>query len=326
MAGIRSIGVTRLAAGSGITLSGNIGNITISSSGGGGSPGGSTTQIQINTSGAFAGYASFTFDGTHTLGLGDSSGAIIAIGGSYVAPSWSVSGATIQTIANTGGTWGNPILLLDQTLSSSRSPANGVLIGMTQAQPGVGNAGTFSGLSFNGRLDSSIMGLFVTLAPSNYPVMVLQGWDPVNFIGNVGLSCYSGAGLTFLHTRNSSSGNYNTIIGAAGSALSDNDNGALQITASFSASRGISWGNDSIQCSIYRYAQSVIALGPSNLLLGALSGTLATDGWPYIPSSAGAPTGTPNNVIAGYVPCQVDESNGKVWFYYGSAWHFAALT
>lgn len=42
----------------------------VAQSGGGGTPGGSTTQIQYNNAGAFGGSAAFTFNGTTTVGLG----------------------------------------------------------------------------------------------------------------------------------------------------------------------------------------------------------------------------------------------------------------
>jgi len=59
-------GFTRatLTAGSNISITNGAGSITIASTGGG-TPGGSTTQVQYNSSGAFAGSANLTFDGTN---------------------------------------------------------------------------------------------------------------------------------------------------------------------------------------------------------------------------------------------------------------------
>ena len=64
-----------LTAGSNITITNAAGAITIAASGGGGgTPGGSTTQIQYNNAGAFAGSANFVWDNTNTrLGIGTSS-------------------------------------------------------------------------------------------------------------------------------------------------------------------------------------------------------------------------------------------------------------
>jgi hypothetical protein len=51
---------------------------------------------------------------------------------------------------------------------------------------------------------------------------------------------------------------------------------------------------------------------------GALS-TSATDGFLYIPSSAGAPTGVPTS-YTGAVPIEVDTTNNKLMGYYGGNW------
>lgn len=49
-------------------------------SGGGGTPGGSTTQVQYNNSGAFGGVAGMTFDGTATLSLGVAGTSVGGVG------------------------------------------------------------------------------------------------------------------------------------------------------------------------------------------------------------------------------------------------------
>jgi len=56
---------TTLTAGSNITITNGAGSVTIASTGGSGTPGGSTTQIQYNSAGAFAGSSNLTFDGTN---------------------------------------------------------------------------------------------------------------------------------------------------------------------------------------------------------------------------------------------------------------------
>lgn len=62
-----------LVAGSNVTITTDAATDTItiaaSGGGGGGSPGGSTTQVQYNSAGSFAGAAGFTFDGTGTVYL-----------------------------------------------------------------------------------------------------------------------------------------------------------------------------------------------------------------------------------------------------------------
>jgi len=53
-----------LVAGTNVTITGSWPNQTINSTGGGGSPGGSTTQVQYNNAGAFGGITNATTDGT----------------------------------------------------------------------------------------------------------------------------------------------------------------------------------------------------------------------------------------------------------------------
>jgi hypothetical protein len=58
----------------------------------------------------------------------------------------------------------------------------------------------------------------------------------------------------------------------------------------------------------------------SSLIVGtAAIATTATDGFLYLPSCAGAPTGTPTTQ-AGTVPCVFDTTDGKIYFYVGGAW------
>jgi hypothetical protein len=56
---------TTLTAGTNVTITNSAGGITIAAAGGSGSPGGSTTQVQYNNAGAFAGSANLVFDGSN---------------------------------------------------------------------------------------------------------------------------------------------------------------------------------------------------------------------------------------------------------------------
>ncbi len=63
-----------------------------------------------------------------------------------------------------------------------------------------------------------------------------------------------------------------------------------------------------------------------NVVLGSAAlATTATDGFLYLTSCPGTPTGVPT-AFTGRVPCVIDDSGGKIWAYYGGAWHFALLT
>lgn len=62
-----------LIAGSNVTISTTTSTITISSTGGSGSPGGSSTNVQFNNSGSFGGSSNFIWDNiTNRLGIGSS--------------------------------------------------------------------------------------------------------------------------------------------------------------------------------------------------------------------------------------------------------------
>lgn len=62
-----------------------------------------------------------------------------------------------------------------------------------------------------------------------------------------------------------------------------------------------------------------------NVILGtAALATNATDGFLHVPSCAGTPTGTPT-AYSGRVPHVFDTTNGRPYWYYGGAWHYAVL-
>jgi hypothetical protein len=71
---------TTLTAGTNVTITNAAGAITIAASGGSTSPGGSTTQVQYNNAGAFAGSANFTFDGTTVTLANDTYATSVRIG------------------------------------------------------------------------------------------------------------------------------------------------------------------------------------------------------------------------------------------------------
>lgn len=61
---------------------------------------------------------------------------------------------------------------------------------------------------------------------------------------------------------------------------------------------------------------NVVVAGIGN---GGAIGTSATDGFLYLETCAGAPTGTPTS-YTGRVPAVFDTTNNKIWFYTGGAW------
>ena len=71
-------------------------------SGGGGTPGGATTQIQYNDSGAFAGSANLTFDGSN----------LTTTGSLYISSSVGGSGVPLLRLDHAGALDDNPILFV----------------------------------------------------------------------------------------------------------------------------------------------------------------------------------------------------------------------
>ena len=66
--------------------------------------------------------------------------------------------------------------------------------------------------------------------------------------------------------------------------------------------------------------------GDGNFVWGtAALATNATNGFLYVPTSAGAPTGAPT-AYTGRAPLHIDATNGRIYAYYGGAWHYATLT
>lgn len=54
--------------------------------------------------------------------------------------------------------------------------------------------------------------------------------------------------------------------------------------------------------------------------------TSMTNGFNYVPSGAGVPSGTPANLPTGTVPLYFDTTNGRLYFYHGAAWHYVDQT
>lgn len=63
-----------------------------------------------------------------------------------------------------------------------------------------------------------------------------------------------------------------------------------------------------------------------NVVIGKPSlATTATDGFTYIPTTSGTPTGVPTT-YTGFAPMQVDTSANKLWIYVGGTWKSVTLT
>lgn len=69
----------------------------------------------------------------------------------------------------------------------------------------------------------------------------------------------------------------------------------------------------------YTTEQMRITAAGNIQLGGGVLATNATNGFPYIPTCAGTPTGTPT-AISGFAPMVVDSTNNKLYVYIGGAW------
>lgn len=121
-----------LVAGSNITLTTNASTdtITIAASGGGGSPGGSDTQVQYNSSGSFAGHSGFTYNGSGTVTLSSTiicsgTGAATLPAGTTAQRPSAVNGmfrynsSLFRPECVLGGSWTGGQILVDGDFSST---------------------------------------------------------------------------------------------------------------------------------------------------------------------------------------------------------------
>jgi hypothetical protein len=114
-----------IVAGTNVTVTGTWPNQTIAASGGGGTPGGSTTQVQYNNAGAFGGITGATTDGTSltlvapVLGT-PASGTVTNLTGTA---SININGTVGATTASTGAF---TTLTTSSTVTHNGGTANGV--------------------------------------------------------------------------------------------------------------------------------------------------------------------------------------------------------
>lgn len=111
------------------------------------------------------------------------------------------------------------------------------------------------------------------------------------------------------------------------SATQVNNITAVGNGATVGAAGGIAIGCDSAGTGATTSVADEIVFGTalSGTKLGNISGLTATTGHVYIPLVAGTPTGVPV-AKTGYAAHLFDSTAGKLWAYYGAAWHFVTLT
>lgn len=119
-------GVTRIRAGDGVTISptGGTGVVTINSTGGGGTPGGSDTQLQYNNAGAFGGIAGATWDGSVLVVPNLTLNSLTATRVVYAGTGGVLSDAAAFTFDSGTGTLSSTIGFFTNSIELSHATAN----------------------------------------------------------------------------------------------------------------------------------------------------------------------------------------------------------
>lgn len=166
-------------------------------------------------------------------------------------------------------------------------------------------------------------------------------------------TAYNNTGIGAVALANNTTGINNTSLGS--NALKENTTGSDNIAIGFESGKRITGGSSltSATSSIFigsdtransnsqsnqivigyqaeGLGSNTVVLGNSSIVTTQLRGnvisgnqaalaTTATDGFLYIPTCAGTPTGTPTS-ITGKVPMVADTTNNKLYIYVGGAW------
>jgi hypothetical protein len=194
------------------------------------------------------------------------------------------SGSTVKVSA-ADVTAGRQVSAAGVAVTGSTIPANGMYL----------PAANTLGISTNN--------LNAVRVESNGNVGISEGNAPTQV-----LSLYRGGSTqVVVSTGNANTGLNGTLFGVdtAGNAIISQTQAALTMTFS---NAGLN---------------RVVITAAGNVSVGAGGvATSATDGFLYVPTCAGTPTGTPSTVT-GFAPIVVDTTNNKLYFYSGGQWRDA---
>ncbi len=125
-----------------------------------------------------------------------------------------------------------------------------------------------------------------------------------------------GSGQIFLSLTSAGTTQFNTIVDNATSSVDFNAYKSTGCDYTFTIANS---GGSNV-------TRMLLSLN-GNVVLGsqAALATNATDGFAYLPTCAGAPTGVPT-AYTGKAASVIDSTNGRIYAYYGGAWHYAVLT
>ena len=207
-----------------------------------------------------------------------------------------------------------PIVDTSATETKKATPQALVQAGATGATLPValGAVGTPS-YTFTGDLNTGMW------SPAADTVAVSTGGSErlrVDSSGNVGIGTASPSAYgKFVVVGTGDICNLDTTSGATGIAFFETGSGRARIRT-LNGSDGLAFLSGATE------RMRITATG--NIVAGASAAlaTNATDGFLYVPTCAGTPTGTPT-AITGMAPIVVDTTNNKMYFYSGGQWRDA---
>lgn len=311
--------VEEISVGTGLSLSGGSLTNTVTAT----SPGGSNTQLQFNNSGSFGGASGLTTNGTElTIASGTKTTSSPVID---AAQTWNAGGVTFTAIKlNVTDTASqNTSRLLDiQVGGSSRyyfdkvgaanivGPSSNNYAGIYVSQSGQ----SFASIGFAYQ-NTSTAALYFGPGTSGFDLIVTRRAAANLRLGAVDAAAPVAQTLSVQSvvagTSNTAGANL-TITGSQGTGTGAGGSIIFQVAPA---------GSSGTAQNALSTALTISSAG--NVFIGnAAIATNATDGFLYVPSCAGAPSGTPTTVT-GRIPIVVDSTNNKLYFYSGGAWRDA---
>ena len=276
--------------------------------------GGSNTQVQYNNNGELAGSANMTFNGT------------------------SLTLAANPTLS--GGT-ANGVLYLDGSkvaTSGSALTFDGTNLGIGTSSPGA-KLDVVGALNLQGSSTFPTTGMFLRSADNQLKIIggsagiafaAASGastYATINSSGNLGLGVTPSAWTTYnvlqVGKAALTHNNNNTYLGANWFYDGANKYIATDHALLYAMENGVhAWftAPSGTAGNAISFTQAMAIPAAGGLVVGAAAlATTATDGFLYVPTCAGTPTGTPTTQT-GTAPIVVDTTNNKLYFYSGGSW------